>query len=200
MPSVPWWGSLSSGAAPVLLIGGWTLAAARQPVGFDPFVQSISALAGREATDSWVMSLALCGVGVCHLATAMALRPVSLRARASLGLGGVATMAIAAFPLPGGDADSLPHAIAATLALVALAAWPALAGRRHSMPVLRPRLCLGAATVLLLLVGWFFVSVLTGGPLLGLSERIAAGAQSVWPLVVVAAVRHTQQTFVAADG
>src|SRR5687768_4141778 len=29
--SAPWWALLSSAAAPVLLIGGWTLAAQRQP-------------------------------------------------------------------------------------------------------------------------------------------------------------------------
>ena len=29
---VPWWGVLSSVAAPVVLIGGWTVAAALQPV------------------------------------------------------------------------------------------------------------------------------------------------------------------------
>ena len=35
MTTVPRWGVLSSVAAPVLLIGGWTLAARLQPGGFD---------------------------------------------------------------------------------------------------------------------------------------------------------------------
>jgi hypothetical protein len=29
VPEVPWWGVLSAVAAPVLLVGGWTMAAAR---------------------------------------------------------------------------------------------------------------------------------------------------------------------------
>ncbi len=195
---MPWWGLVSSSAAPVLLIGGWTVAAALQPSGFDPYVESISALASRDATNSWLMSLAFLGVGLCHLATAMALRPVAPAARVLLGVGGVATVAVAAFPLPGAEAHSVPHAIAATVAFVALAAWPALAASpdvatQQSAPVLRRHICVGAATVLLLLVGWFFAVVVSGGPSLGLSERIAAGAQSVWPFVVVVALRPTRQ-------
>ncbi|MEJ7707863.1 MAG: DUF998 domain-containing protein [Nocardioidaceae bacterium] len=199
MGSVPWWGLLSSGAAPVLLIGGWTLAGALQPAGFDPLVESISALAARDAASREVMSLAFFGVGICHLTTAAALRPVPTSARALLAIGGVATIGVAALPLPGGGADSLPHAAAAIVALVAIAAWPALAGRPHSIPVLRPLWCVGMAAVLLLHVGWFFVSVVADAPLLGLSERIAAGAQSMWPFVVVAALRHMTRAAVA-DG
>ncbi len=191
MREVQWWGLLSSGTAPVLLIGGWTVAAALQPTGFDPLVESISALAGGDATDRWVMSLALFGVGVCHLATAMALRPVALAARLCLAAGGVATMAVAGLPLPGGEANSLPHVVAAVSAFLALAVWPALAGRRSVVPVLRPPFCLIAAGVLVLLVSWFFIAVLTQAPLLGLSERLAAGAQSLYPLVVVGVLRRT---------
>jgi hypothetical protein len=44
--ATPWWGVLSSAAAPTLLIGGWTLAAAQQDTGFDSLTQTISALAG----------------------------------------------------------------------------------------------------------------------------------------------------------
>ena len=194
---MPWWGLLSSSAAPVLLIGGWTLSAAQQPAGFDPLVESISELAAADAANREVMSLALFGVGICHLVTAIALRPVPIPARALLAIGGMATIGVAALPLPSGVADSLPHATAATVALVAIAVWPALAGR-HSMPVLRPQLCMGVAAVLLLLVGWFFVSVVTEAPLSGLSERIAAGAQSAWPFAVVAALRHTSRTAAAA--
>ena len=39
---VPWWGVLSSAAAPVLLAGGWTVAAMLQPGSFDQVRQTIS--------------------------------------------------------------------------------------------------------------------------------------------------------------
>jgi len=56
MRGVPWWGVISSAAAPVLLIGGWTVAAGLQPR-FDPVADTISALAAIGATDRWVMTL-----------------------------------------------------------------------------------------------------------------------------------------------
>ena len=43
---VPWWGVISSAATPVLLIGGWTVAAGLQPQPFDSIRQSVSTLAG----------------------------------------------------------------------------------------------------------------------------------------------------------
>ena len=42
---VPWWGVVSSAMAPVLLVGGWTVAAGRQPPAFDPVADTVSALA-----------------------------------------------------------------------------------------------------------------------------------------------------------
>ena len=71
---VPWWGVLSSAAAPVLLVGGWTVAAMLQPGSFDQVRQTISALAAHGAADRQVMSLALLGVGVCHVITGLALQ------------------------------------------------------------------------------------------------------------------------------
>jgi len=41
-----WWGLVSVTAAPVLLIGGWTIAASRQPCAFDQVRDTVSALAG----------------------------------------------------------------------------------------------------------------------------------------------------------
>jgi hypothetical protein len=52
---VPWWGTVSSAAAPVLLVGGWTAAAALQPH-FDQIADTVSSLAAPGATDRWVMT------------------------------------------------------------------------------------------------------------------------------------------------
>ena len=65
MRGVPWWGVISSVAAPVLLIGGWTVAAGLQPR-FDPVADTVSALAAIGATDRWVMTLVFLLVGVCY--------------------------------------------------------------------------------------------------------------------------------------
>jgi hypothetical membrane protein len=190
--AVPWWGLLSATTAPVLLIGGWTVAAAHQRGRFDPVVESISALAARGATDRWIMTAALTGLGVCHLVTALALRPAATAGRLVFAGGGVATLFVAAYPLPADLSGSTPHAVAAGTAFLTLAAWPALATRRSARTpaVLRPATALSAAAVLLGLVAWFGASLATDGGRVGLSERVAAGAQAVWPLVTVAIARR----------
>jgi len=187
--STPWWAVLSSAAAPAVLIGGWTLAAQRQPEGYDSTVATISSLAAQNATDRWLMTAALLGVGVCHGVTALGLRRAAPAGRVVLGLGGVATLLVAAFPVPAaGDAPA--HAAAAGVAFVALAAWPALAWRRGDQvpAALRPVLSVGAAVALLGLVAWFGVTLGTGSRV-GLAERLAAGAQAFWPLVAVLSSR-----------
>jgi hypothetical membrane protein len=169
----------SSALAPVLLAGGWTVAAAQQPSGYDPVVRSISSLAAAGAHSRWIMTLALALVGACHLTTAAALAgSVPRPARGVLAVGGAATGLVAAFPL-GTGADS-GHALVASVAFVSLAVWPAL---------LRDRRGLAAAAVLVALVVWFGVELYGGGHRVGLAERFAAGAQSLWPLAVVLRLR-----------
>jgi len=162
--------------APVALIGGWTVAAALQRGGFDQVTETISALAARDADHREVMTAALAAVGVAHLTTAVALRSAGRPARLLHGVGGAATVLVAVFPLPGGDGHSAAHTTAAAVAFGTLAAWPALVRR----PVDR-----AAAGVLLGLVGWFAVELIGDGAHVGLSERVAAGAQAIWPLLAV---------------
>ena len=196
---VPWWGLVSSAAAPLLLIGGWTVAAAVQPLPFDAAVRTISDLAARDAAHRWLMTIALVGVGVSHLVTSGALSCAAAAGRLVLALGGLATILVAAFPLPGGGGASSAHTAAAAVAFVSLALWPAFAWVRRpasGRPVavlLRPQASIAAAGVLLLLLAWFFVEQLSGGALVGLSERVAAGTQAVWPLAVVLSARSLQQ-------
>lgn len=182
-----WWGLVSSSAAPVLLIGGWTLAAARQRPVFDPVTQTISELAAHGSDDRWVMSGALVGVGVCHLVTASALRPAALAGRLMLAAGGAATVLVAAYPLTVGAGSSRAHTLVATVALGALAIWPAAAwGRSPEMPAaLRPAVCAAATLALLGGLAWFGYELGTDGSRIGLTERVAAGSQSIWPLAVV---------------
>jgi hypothetical protein len=59
-------------------------------------------------------------------------------------------------------------------------------------PLARPfpaqkRAAIAATAVLVSLLGWFGLEQLSHGDHIGLSERVAAVAESVWPLVVVSA-------------
>ena len=181
---VAWWGLVSSAAAPVFLIGGWSIGAARQQGGFDPVVETISALAAYGADDRWVMSGALVGLGLCHLTTALALRDAAPVGRAILAGGGVATVLVAVFPLPADESGSAAHTVVAGSAFLALAVWPALAWRRGAPVPLRPAASVAAAAALLGLVGWFGAELTSDSDRVGLAERVAAGAQALWPLAV----------------
>jgi hypothetical membrane protein len=184
---VPAWAVLSSAAAPVLLIGGWTVAAARQLAGFDPVTETISALAAMDADDRWIMTTALAGVGVCHMATALGLREAAVPGRWALAAGGMAMVLVAAFPLSVDQATTAVHTAVAGAALGALGVWPALSWRRAARAwALRRSVALPAAAGLLGLVGWFLV----GPAKEGLAERVAAGAQALWPLVAVVTCRR----------
>jgi hypothetical protein len=193
---VPWWGVVSSAAAPLLMAGGWTLAAGLQPQPYDPVAGTVSALAAVGAADRWVMTLTFLVVGACDVVTGLALRPAGARGRLILMAGGVAGMLIAANPERPGISFPLPHMICAAVGGVALVAWPAGAWRRGpSVPwALRATVSAGAVAVLLPLLAWFGVELITAGGQAGLAERIFGAAQALWPLVVVASCRHAART------
>jgi hypothetical membrane protein len=171
----------------VLLVGGWQLAAARQRGGFDQVSHTISELAGRGATDPWIMTTALAGVGMCHVITAAGLAPAATPGRLLLAAGGVGTVVLAALPLPV-IGDSPAHVVAATVTFPALSLWPVLAVRRGSTP--RPAVWLSAAAGLLVLLGWFGIDYFGGSSRIGLSERMLAAAQALWPLAAVLLARR----------
>jgi hypothetical membrane protein len=155
------------------LIGGWSVAATRQPAGYDPVRDTISALAARDATDGWIMTTGLAVLGVCHIVTAGGLSEAGVAARALLAAGGAATIVVAAQPQPAPG-----HVPAAAVGFVALGLWPAVSlipDRRLSRAV---------AIVFMALLGWLAVEI-RGGGLLGVSERVLAGGEALWPLAVV---------------
>ena len=190
---VPWWGVVSSAAAPVLLVGGWRLAAALQPGGYNEVTRTVSALASEGATDRWVMTLAFVIVGACDVLTALALRPAAPPGRLILIVGGVAGMLVAASPDHGGG-GSLAHALWAVVGFAALTAWPLGSYRRgRSVPwSLRPGVSVGVTCLLLGLLGWFLVELIDEGGLVGLAERVLGTAQALWPLVVVLSCRRAR--------
>ncbi|WP_051798815.1 DUF998 domain-containing protein [Catenuloplanes japonicus] len=119
----------SSAAAPMLLIGGWLVAESRQPAAFDPMRDAISDLAAIGATDRAIMTVALAGTGLAHLVTAYGLTDAARPGRLLIALGGLATILVAAFPLPE-QGSSAAHTTVATIAFLALAAWPLIARPR----------------------------------------------------------------------
>lgn len=168
------WVWVSSALAPVSLIGGWLLAESRQPAAFSPVTDTISALAATGTPERWIMTTGLVVLGTCHIATALGLPEARAAGRALLGVGGVATLAVAALPQP---ADG--HFVAATASFVALAVWPVAAHVPGRTAARLATLGLGALNV------WLAVE-LRRDMVVGLSERVVAGAEALWPLAVVA--------------
>lgn len=183
---VPRWAAASATLAPVAMIGGWTFAASLQS-DFDPVRETISALAASSARAPLVMTAALAVTGLCHIITAAGLKPVPTGGRLVLGLGGVATAAVALLPV---DLWPRAHGVAATVAFVALSTWPVAARNRRGTSALHPRQAVLTTAGLLGLLAWFGLELMRvtpdAGVATGLAERALAGAQSLWPLVVVA--------------
>jgi len=189
--NVPWWGLVSSAAAPALLVGGWTMATSLQPPAFDPVADTVSALAAVGAADRWVMTLTFLAVGVCDVATGLALRPAGIAGRLILVAGSAMGTLVAVFPQHAGGGSPL-HAVWASIGFAALAVWPAGARRRGPRVPwgLRPAVCAVAGVVLVLLLAWFAAEVVTGAGQAGLAERAVGLAQALWPLTVVLSCRQ----------
>ena len=186
MRGVAWWGAISAVAAPVLLIGGWTVAAGLQP-GFDPVADTVSALAAIGATDRWVMNLVFVLVGACYILTALALRSAKTVGRMTLIAGAIAGMLVAANPEHAGGFGSVPHFVFASLGFAGLTPWPAAAARKGpEVPWgLRSAPAVAAVVVQFALLAWFGTELILAGGQVGLAERVMGAAQATWPLAVV---------------
>lgn len=178
-----------------MLIGGWMIAALLEGPAYDPATQTISTLAANGAAGSWVMSAALAVLGVCHMVTALGLRPAALPGRVALGAGGAAAFVVALVPPPS-SGGSLRHGSAAAVGFALLAVWPVLAAdRRGTAPWgLRPAPSLTATVLMLVSAIWFMIEMHYDGAA-GAAERLVTALQSCWPFVVVAScLRHPRRT------
>jgi hypothetical membrane protein len=195
MRSVPWWGVISAVAAPVLLIGGWTVAAGLQPH-FDPVSGTVSTLAAIGATDRWVMSFTFVIVGLCYIVTALALRPARTAGRLVLIAGAAAGMMVAAYPEHPGGFGSVPHFVWASIGFAGLTTWPLWACRRGAeVPwSLRKNVAPIVVALQFALLTWFGAELILGDHQVGLAERVVGAAQAAWPLTVVLAVVLSART------
>ncbi|WP_274564892.1 DUF998 domain-containing protein [Streptomyces spiramyceticus] len=186
MRPVPRWALLSSGCVPVLLVGGWTIAALLEGPAYDPVTQTISVLAAYGAAGFWVMTGALLALGVCHLLTAWGLRAASFAGRVALGGGGVVALVVALLPVPS-SGGSLIHGSVAAVGFTLLAVWPVLAADRGGTAPwgLRPVPSIVVTALMGVGAGWFLIEMHRHGAA-GVAERLVTCIQSLWPLVVVA--------------
>ena len=194
MRDVPWWGVLSSVAAPVLLVTGWTAAASLQPH-FNPIRDTVSSLASPGATDRWVMTLTFIVVGVCYLVTGFGLRPAGPAGRLILIAGAAGGMLVVLNPVHASDPYPIPHILWSSVGLAGLTTWPAGAWRRGPVVpwTLRPASSAAAVAVLFGLLFWFGAELIMGAGQVGLAERVTGIAEALWPLtVVLSCVRLSQ--------
>jgi hypothetical protein len=178
--------------APVVLVGGWLVAGALQPISYSPMRQTMSVLAGLSGTDRWVMTAALLLVGSCQIATGAGLIGVRMPARILLILTGLSTLGIAASPEPA-TGPTPRHLAFAVSCVVTTAVWPVLVASRG--PARSWILSVySRATVTMVFAGlscWLLIAARDGGGDLGLVERLTSAAQGLFPLVVALALRQT---------
>jgi hypothetical membrane protein len=181
---------VSAYLAPVLFIGGTVVAGLAWP-GYDPVRQTISELAAVDAPTRVFTTVIFVLTGLCHLVTVTFARGIGVAGRVAYLVGALASLAVAALPLPAGGGGSTAHNTAAIIGFVLLAAWPILGMRfRPGFPwLVRPAGAILGTVILTTLCLWF-LAVWSSQTVLyvGLVERLAAGAESIWPAVVVTAL------------
>jgi hypothetical membrane protein len=179
---------VSAFLAPVLFLGG-TLAAGLAWPSYNPVSQTISELAAGDAPTRVFMTVVFALTALCHVVTGLFLRGIGPAGRVTLVLAGAATFAVALFPLPTVAGTSVAHRASALTGFILLAIWPVLGMRlRRAVPwIIRPLGAILSTAVLATLCFWFlavWASPQTGT--IGVVERVAADAESLWPAVVVA--------------
>lgn len=199
MRLVPWWALLSSGCAPVLLLGGWNVAEMMQGPGYDPRTRTISVLAAYGMPGYGVMTGMLLVLGACYVATAVGLRTATVLGRAALAGGGISAMLLTLVPAPP-TGGSFGHGAVVTVGFGLLAVWPVLAVDRggdapwalragvvHDGGAtwgLRQSVAIGVTAAMGVCAVWFLVGLQLHW-LPGIAERVLTFAQALWPFLVV---------------
>lgn len=178
---------LSMAAPVVFLVGLHCAEVAQRPGTYDPVAQTVSTLAGRGASDPWIMTGTMLGIGLAYVAVAASLRGMSRLGRGVLGIGAASVIGTALAPQPA-HGTSAVHMTAVVIGCLAFAGWPlALAGDRGLNPWLR-RALVAASTVIAVTLAWLCAQACAHGTLLGTAERVLILAQTVPPIAVAAAL------------
>ena len=172
--------------APIVTIGSWIVS----PLMWAEFSsrrQTISALAARGAPSRRVQTAAFVVAGLCYVVSAMAISDLGTLGRLTLAAGGIALIGVAAAPLPSPDDSSVAHSRVAGAHFVAMALWP-VAGMVTAVGtpwLLTPWGAAASSALLLVLLAVFLVNLRRETAVVGLTERVVAGAMTLWPLVLV---------------
>ncbi|MFH9267670.1 MULTISPECIES: DUF998 domain-containing protein [unclassified Streptomyces] len=192
MRSAPWWALVSSGCAPVFLVGAWMIAQLRQGPEYDPARQTLSVLASYGAAAYWLMTGMLLVLGTSYMVTAHALRAAAPAGRVALAGGGLSALALTLVPAPS-SGGAWGHGAVSTVGLVLLAVWPPLAAVRGRGPVpwgLRLDVSLAASALMCASALWFLAE-LQGAGAPGVAERVVTFVQALWPFLVVVSCRRS---------
>lgn len=181
---------VSAYLAPVLFIGGTIVAGAFWP-GYDSVRQTISELAAGDAPTRVFVTVLFVLTGLCHLVTVTFARGIGIAGRIAFLIGALATLGVAAFPLPSVAGRSAMHNTFAIVGFIFLAAWPLLGMRfRTDFPwLVRPIGSILGSGILAVFCLWFLIVWTShSSPYIGVLERIAADAESIWPAVIATAL------------
>ncbi len=191
--SVPGWVVITAALTPVVLVGGFLVAGALQPVSYSPLQQTMSALAGQTGTDPWLMTGALFLVGGAQIATGAGLSAVRWPARILLVVTGLCTIGVAASPEPAAGPTRL-HLAFAVCCVLTTAIWPVFVASRVAPTWIVSRQgCTAVTLIYAVLSGWLLFATFGGGDL-GLAERLTSAALGLFPLFVVIALRKAARS------
>lgn len=157
-----------------------------QPTGYRPADRSMIELAAAGSAYRWLLVGATAIAGLAVIVVAGTIPGLIRRARSILAAGGLATIALALVPAPGGGQFSAAHLAIAILAAGALALWPWFGIRVGAAPTFRPVVVRVIAPVLLGLVVTLPLTARFGLGY-GRQERIAALALLAWPAICAVA-------------
>jgi hypothetical membrane protein len=183
-------------AAPLISFFGQLIAILNFPA-YNPFAQTISELAAGDAPTQVWMTGVFCATGAASLLVAFYAPIITKAGRMFIFLSGLSFFGVAAFPLETMAASSgVGHRVSAIVGFILLAAWPLVSIRRdRSYPwVVRPVGAISATLVMAAFCFWFLgVWADTGSGYVGTAERIAAGLEGIWPMIVVIVVWRAQR-------
>jgi hypothetical membrane protein len=168
------WGGI---AGPASFVSAWLVGGAIMP-GYSPLDDAISRLAAVGASTRPLMTAGFVAFGVGVPAYSVALRAAVPGSAWKAALGtGLATLAVAAFPLEASSTIDRVHAAVATLGYLTLAATPLLAAR--PLATAGYRRAARASVAVGVLAGLCLAGTLVG-PAHGLLQRIGLTLGDTW--------------------
>jgi hypothetical protein len=185
-----------------LLTAAWLIGGAVQPSSYSPMRKTVSILAGYAATDRWIMTSALVGIGICYFGAAIGLSALRPSARIALVVSGLSGIGIAASPEPV-VGSTIQHMFFTTLGATAIAVWPLFTVQRDSnqrdshqrdapTSVLTSVRAVAVVSVIFIGMLLWLASETQNGSILGFAERLDSSLQTAWPFAIAVTLRRAR--------